>query len=41
MGIEYAINLGGPEIETYKEWLEHNNISPIRRYSEYKIPRSK
>lgn len=41
MGIEYAINLGGPKIETYKEWLEHNNISPIRRYSEYKIPRSK
>jgi hypothetical protein len=25
MGIEYAINLGGPGIDSYKKWLEENN----------------
>lgn len=29
-GIEFAINMGGPEIEGYQEWLiKHNNISPL------------
>lgn len=29
-GIEYAINLGGPSIDGYKEWLiNNNNISPL------------
>lgn len=29
-GIEFAINMGGPEIEDYQEWLiKHNNISPL------------
>lgn len=29
-GIEYAINIGGPEIDGYKKWLaDHNNISPL------------
>lgn len=41
MGIEYAINLGGSELNTYTDWLEKNNgISPIRRYSEYMISRN-
>lgn len=42
MGIEYAINLGGSEVKIYENWLtEHNNISPIRRFSEYMIDRKK
>lgn len=29
-GIEYAINMGGPELEGYEVWLrEHNNVSPL------------
>lgn len=29
-GIEYAINLGGPEIEGYENWLiEHGGLSPL------------
>ena len=29
-GIEFVINMAGPEIEGYKMWLrEHNNISPL------------
>ncbi|MEM1483428.1 hypothetical protein V6615_00975 [Oscillospiraceae bacterium PP1C4] len=29
-GIEYAINMGGPEIEGYQQWLiNHNYISPL------------
>jgi DNA invertase Pin-like site-specific DNA recombinase len=29
-GIEFAINMGGSELEGYKVWLrEHNNISPL------------
>jgi len=29
-GIEYAINLAGPEIEGYKKWLaDHDNVSPL------------
>ncbi len=29
-GIEYVINLGGPSIKGYEEWLEiNNNISPL------------
>jgi len=29
-GIEFAINMGGPELEGYEVWLrEHNNISPL------------
>lgn len=29
-GIEFVINVGGPSIQGYKEWLEdHNNISPL------------
>ena len=29
-GIEFAINIGGPEIEGYEKWLtEHNGISPL------------
>ena len=24
-GVEYAINLGGPEIEGYERWLKENN----------------
>lgn len=29
-GIEFAINMAGPEIEGYQIWLtEHNNISPL------------
>lgn len=31
MGIEFVINLGGPEIETYIEWITKNNgVSPVR-----------
>lgn len=30
LGIEYAINIGGPEIGGYKKWLsEHNDVSPL------------
>ena len=25
MGIEYAINVGGPSIESYTTWLQENN----------------
>lgn len=40
MGIEFAINLGGPEIETYNKWLiDNNGVSPIWRGSEYMINR--
>jgi hypothetical protein len=29
-GIEYAINLGGPELEGYERWLKENdNRSPL------------
>lgn len=29
-GIEFAINMGGPEIDGYKDWLiKHDNISPL------------
>ena len=29
-GLEYAINLGGPEIDGYTNWLKHNmNRSPL------------
>lgn len=29
-GIEFVINVGGPSIEGYKQWLiDHNNISPM------------
>ena len=29
-GIEFAINLGGPEISGYEQWLsDHNDISPL------------
>ena len=29
-GIEFAINIGGPEIEGYQQWLiNHENISPL------------
>jgi len=39
-GIEYAINLGGSELELYYNWLkENNNISPVRRPSEKMIKR--
>lgn len=35
MGIEYAINLGESETDSYKKWLkENNNITPLRRASE-------
>lgn len=35
-GIEFAINMGGPEIVGYEEWLKnHNNQSPL--YCEKKI----
>ncbi len=41
MGIEYVINLGGSEIEYYENWLkENNNVSPIRRYSEFMIKKN-
>ena len=30
LGVEYAINMGGPDIEGYKLWLkEHGNKSPL------------
>ena len=30
LGVEYTINLGGPEIDGYLSWLvEHDNISPL------------
>lgn len=29
-GIEYALNLGGPEIEGYENWIKKNNdMSPL------------
>lgn len=29
-GIEFAINMGGPELQGYEVWLrEHNNVSPL------------
>jgi len=29
-GIEYALNLGGPEIDGYENWLkQHKDISPL------------
>jgi hypothetical protein len=29
-GMEYVINVGGPSIQGYEEWLkEHNHISPL------------
>ena len=29
-GMEFAINMGGPEIDGYKDWLiKHDNISPL------------
>lgn len=32
MGMEYVINMGGPEIEGYYEWLKENrNISPVTK----------
>ncbi len=31
LGLEYAINLGSPEVEGYRQWLAHNgNRSPLR-----------
>jgi hypothetical protein len=37
MGIEYAINLGGPGIESYKQWLiENHNISILEDSNERK-----
>lgn len=30
LGIEYAINLGGPELLGFQQWLsEHNDRSPL------------
>lgn len=30
LGIEYCLNMGGPELDGYKQWLlEHNNKSPL------------
>jgi hypothetical protein len=30
LGIEYAINMGGPEIDEYEKWLAENNfLSPL------------
>jgi len=38
MGIEYVINCGASELELYQKWLKENdNISPVRRGSEYII----
>lgn len=38
MGIEYAINLAGPNIEGYYDWLKtHNNISPLRKEIEHQL----
>ena len=38
MGIEYAINLAESETDFYEKWLQdNNNISPIRRFTEYMI----
>lgn len=38
MGIEFAINLAYPETDYYKNWLKkHNDVSPIRRFSERMI----
>ena len=42
MGIEFAINLGGSQIDYYKKWLiDNNNVSPIRRHSERLIIKDK
>ena len=42
MGIEYVINMGGNEIANFQEWLiENDNVSTIRRYSEYMINQKK
>jgi len=40
MGIEYVINIGGPEIEGYYEWLkENNNKSPVtKEYEKWLMP---
>ena len=41
MGIEYVINCGASELELYHKWLnENDNISPIRRGSEYMLKSS-
>lgn len=42
MGIEYVINIGGPEIDSYKNWLNENNQKcPIFRGSEKELGSSK
>ncbi|GHV39039.1 hypothetical protein AGMMS49546_10420 [Spirochaetia bacterium] len=38
MGIEYAINIGRPEISGYEAWLkEHEFRSPVDRYNDIRI----
>ena len=32
LGVEFVVNLGGPELDGYKHWLkQHNNSSPLYR----------
>ena len=37
MGIEYAINMGCPSIETYKTWLTENNDRSILEWEKEKL----
>ncbi len=42
MGIEYVVNLGGPELDMYLKWLSVNeNITPIQRGYEYMVFKDK